>query len=156
MVDYYGLPRHGAGAWPGRNAAATMPFQGKAPAVEDAIAADIAASYGDSRITERFVPYVVMHEFEGLLFSDCAAFGRGIGRTDLTPAFQTIRAAFQTPEEIDDSAITAPSKRIEQLLPRYEKPLFGNLAALEIGIDALERECPLFRRWLDRLRAVAR
>jgi hypothetical protein len=37
------------------------------------------ATYQGGRFDpRRFVPFVVMHEFEGLLFSDCAAFSRGI------------------------------------------------------------------------------
>ena len=64
----------------------------------------------------RFVPYVMMHEFEALLFSDCDAFARGIFRPELGTDFQRIRDAFDSPEEIDDSPITAPSKRIELLV----------------------------------------
>ena len=102
----------------------------------------------------RFVPYVMMHEFEALLFSDCAAFGRGIGRPDLDSAFQEIRDAFGNPEEIDDSPETAPSKRVERLVRGYEKPLLGTLAALEIGLATMRRECPHFGSWLDRLKQL--
>ena len=99
----------------------------------------------------RFVPYVMMHEFEGLLFSDTTRFAHGIGRPELSPKFQAIRDAFATPEEINDSPITAPSKRIVNLVPGYEKPLMGTLAVLEIGLDAIREECPLFRAWIERL-----
>ena len=83
--------------------------------------------------------------------SDCAAFGRGIGRPDLSGDFQQIQDAFENPEEIDDSPETAPSKRVERLVRGYEKPLLGTLAALEIGLVAIRRECPHFGSWLDRL-----
>ena len=36
-------------------------------------------------------------------------------------------------------------------MPNYQKPLMGNLAALEIGIHAIRRECPHFEEWLKRL-----
>ena len=97
----------------------------------------------------RFVPYVMVHEFEALLFSDCAAFARGIGRPQLGEDFQRIRDAFASPEEIDDSPMTAPSKRIEALVPGYQKPLLGTLAALEIGLGTMRNECPHFGSWLD-------
>jgi hypothetical protein len=45
---------------------------------------------------------------------------------------------------IDDSPVTAPSKRVARLVRRYEKPLFGTLAALEIGLPTIRRECPHF------------
>lgn len=148
MVDFYALPQAGSRAWPGRAAAAELPFPQKAAAVETALRADIEAGMGDGFDTGRFLPYVIMHEFEGLLFSDCAAFGRGIGRDDLIPEFQRIRDQFATPEEINDSPVTAPSKRVEGLVMGYEKPLHGTLAALEIGLHAIRAECPHFSAWL--------
>src|SRR6266478_3806313 len=76
MVDYYALPQAGPSAWPGRAEAAQKPFEQKPGAVESAIAADIGAEMGGTFNACRFIPFVVMHEFEGLLFSDCAAFSR--------------------------------------------------------------------------------
>ncbi len=151
MVDYYGLPQTGVRAWPGRAIAATLPVPQKAEVVQDALRQDIGAAMGGGFDPARFVPFVVMHEFEGLLFSDCTRFATGIGRPDLASRFQEIRAEFATPEEINDSPITAPSKRVEGLIPGYEKPLLGTLAALEIGLDAIRAACPHFRRWLAEL-----
>ena len=98
----------------------------------------------------------LFHEFEGLLFSNCDAFDKGIGRTDLIPAFQEIRGEFSTPEEINDSPVTAPSKRVEKLVEGYEKPLHGTLAVLEIGLETIRGECPHFRAWLAQLAAAAK
>lgn len=151
MVDYYALPQTGDRAWPGRSLTGDLPFEQKAPTVENALTADLAAEMGDSFYPNRFIPFVMMHEFEGLLFSNCERFGKGIGRPDLTPHFQAIRNQFATPEEINDSPETAPSKRVEGLVPGYEKPLLGALAAIEIGLDAIRAECPHFNAWLTRL-----
>lgn len=151
MVDFYALPQTGERAWPGRADAAQLPFQQKAISVESALLADICREMGGGFNQNRFVPYVMMHEFEGLLFSDTSRLGRGIGRPDLSPQFQAIRDQFATPEEINDSPHTAPSKRIINLVPGYEKPLMGTLAVLEIGLDAIRQECPLFRGWIERL-----
>ena len=147
MVDYYGLPQ----TWPGRKAAGGIAFAQKAKTVEDALLADIGQEMGSAFNPDRFIPYVMMHEFEAMLFSDCERFGRGIGRVDLVQPLQTIRDQFVSPEEIDDSPHTAPSKRIEHLVLGYQKPFMGNLAALEIGIHAIRRECPHFGEWLERL-----
>ncbi len=153
MVDYYGLPQLGPAAWPGRGAAGTLPFPQKATTVHDALHADICKEMGVGFDASRFAPYVMMHEFEALLFSDCARFSQAIGRADLAQQFQAIRDAFPTPEEIDDSPTTAPSKRVETLVPGYQKPLLGTLAALEIGLTAIRADCPHFRSWLERLEA---
>jgi hypothetical protein len=154
MVDYYGLPMQKGRAWPGREKAALLRSELRAACVEDAVRADIAAKLGDAR---RFVPFVVMHEFEGLLFSDCAAFSRGIARPDLEADFQSIRNQFPTPEDINDSVTTAPSKVVENLVPGYkrQKPLLGVLAVLEIGLTRIRQECRHFDEWLTRLESAA-
>jgi hypothetical protein len=155
MVDYYGLPATGGRAWPGRLAAKTLPFAKKAITVEAALLTDVNAALEPRSPPDRFLPFVIMHEFEALLFSDCERFGEGIERPDLVPSFQAIRDQFASPEEINDSAATAPSKRVEALVPGYEKPLLGALAVLTIGLDALRRECPHFGAWLTLLEARA-
>lgn len=149
MADYYALPQSGPRAWPGRAASAG------ATAVETALRECIASRMGSGFDRGRFLPLVMMHEFEAMLFSDCEAFGTAIGRPDLIPGFQAVRDGFENPEDIDDSPETAPSKRIEALFPAYQKVLMGTLAALEIGLDRIRAECPHFRGWLERLEARA-
>ena len=53
--------------------------------------------------------------------------------------------------EIDDSRTTAPSKRIEALVPGYQKPVMGTLAAQEIGLQTMREACPHFGQWIARL-----
>ncbi len=148
MVDYYALPRQGDRAWPGRDTAGTLPFSQKAITVENALLVDVCNELGDRFDSRRFIPFVMMHEFEGLLFSDCEGFSRGIGRPELEDEFQAIRDQFASPEEINDSPITAPSKRVEGLVTGYNKPLLGTLAILEIGLNTIRAECPHFHSWL--------
>ncbi len=151
MVDYYGLPRTGTAAWPGRAEAAELPVGDRAEAIEERLVVSVAEEMGAAFDRNRFVPYVMMHEFEALLFSDCAAFARAIDRPHLREALQEIRDAFANPEEIDDSPNSAPSKRVETLVARYQKPWMGTLAALAVGLDAMRDACPHFGRWLNRL-----
>jgi hypothetical protein len=148
MVDYYGLPQ----TWPGRERSRSLrSIEDKAKCVQDAARDEVFAEMGASFNAARFVPFVVMHEFEGLLFSDCGSFSRGISRPDLEGGFQQIRDRFNTPEEINDSPVTAPSKRVGDLVPGYEKPLLGVLAVLEIGLSRIRAECPHFDGWLREL-----
>jgi len=151
MVDYYALPQSGDRAWPGRAEAGNLAFSDKAVTVEKAIHADILNALGAGFNPNRFIPFVTMHEFEGLLFSDCAAFSQGIERPELVSAFQAVRNQFGTPEEINDSPMTAPSKRVAELVVGYQKRLHGTFAAQEIGLVAIRRECPHFNDWLSRL-----
>lgn len=151
MVDYYALPKSGAGAWPGRAEASMAEAKQKAITVEQALATDIAIEMGADFFPNRFIPFVMIHEFEGLLFSDCAAFGRAVGKPELQPELQKVRDAFESPEDINDSPTTAPSKRVRQLIPNYEKPLMGTLAIIEIGLEQVRAQCPHFNEWLQRL-----
>ena len=151
MVDYYGLPSQGTRRWPGRADAAALSFPERAAHIEDAIRSDVINLMGSGFNPIRFIPYVMMHEFEAMLFSDCARFAQAIDRPDLSDRFQQIKEGFNTPEEIDDSPETAPSKRIIDLLPSYQKPLDGTAAASTIGLAVIHRECPHFGQWLTRL-----
>jgi Domain of unknown function (DUF4276) len=156
MVDYYGMPTSLDGGWPGRLAASKLPLARRGSAVEAAIAQKVADEMGSSFDRRRFVPCVMMHEFEGLLFSDCVALAQALGRPDLAPELQAIRNQFQSPEEINDSPTTAPSKRIQDLMPRYEKPLFGSLAVRRIGLTTIAQECRHFGSWINRLEELGR
>ena len=69
MVDYYGLPKSGPGAWPGNLEASALSPNLRAESVESAMHEDVSAAIGDAFDARRFVPFVVMHEFEALLFS---------------------------------------------------------------------------------------
>lgn len=154
MVDYYRMRSSGPNAWPGRHDAARMAFEQRAVTVENALKNDLLEAGGDDNV-RRFVPYVAMHEFEGMLFSDCTKFADGIGHPNLAPEFQAIRDRFDSPEAINDSEETAPSRRIAGLLPEYDKPFHGVLAALRVGIDRIIAECPHFREWMRRLDLLA-
>ena len=112
----------------------------------------ISRSWNQSRV----FPYVQMHEFEGLLFTDVRAFAAVPSATPETiETLESIHSGFATPEDINDSSDTAPSKRIERLLPRYQKVVHGPDIAAAIGLEAIREECPRFNEWLSRLESLA-
>ncbi len=150
LFDYYGLPAD----FPGKSEGATLTaVTDKHTRVVQALSSWSADLLG-SQPASRFIPYVQMYEFEGLLFSDPSRMAKAIGCSDAEEALRKIRSDFSTPEWINDSPNTAPSKRIEKLYPAYDKPEHPLLAALEIGLDAIRRECQLFDAWVKRLEAV--
>ena len=151
IVDYYALPDD----WPGRSSAhGIVSPDERAAHVEQALISGISCELGDRFDIRRFQPLVMMHEFEALLFSDPSQFAVSVGRPNLAAKLIEIRNAFVTPEDINDSVETAPSKRIQGLFPEYEKPLYGVIAALEIGLEAMRRECQHFNSWLSQLEAI--
>jgi len=150
LFDFYHLPLK----FPGMAAAeAITDIRGKHRAVMDALSSWAEGKWGPDTAA-RFLPYVQMHEFEALLFSEPEAFALAIGQPHLADSFQQIRSKFANPEEINDDPNTAPSKRIESLYKGYAKPSAPILAATEIGLDTIRRECRLFDVWLLRLEAL--
>lgn len=100
----------------------------------------------------RFLPYVQLHEFEGLLFSDIAAFR--VSFTDSEADFEAIEGAmsqFETPEDINNSPETAPSKRLINAIPGYNKIVYGSILTELIGIEKIRNKCPLFNEWVTKL-----
>jgi hypothetical protein len=95
-----------------------------------------------------------MHEFEAMLFSDCDALAGAIQKPSLAASFQSILAEFGCPEAINDGIETAPSKRILQLAPEFDKLLHGSIAATRTGLDKIRAACPHFNQWLDKLESL--
>jgi len=106
---------------------------------------------------ERFIPHIQPHEFEGLLFADVQALSSTEPRwANYLEKLQAVRNQFETPEHINDSYETKPSRRLESLLrPGYKKVRHGPLAAGRVTLATMEAECPHFQSWMAKLRALA-
>ena len=150
MFDLYGLETGFPGTIPHTNLVATP----KALHIEKAILREIVSIVPDSRAEERLIPYLQVHEYEGLLFSDTTSLAVSLRRPDLSARLAQIRNLVNTPEDINDDPNTAPSKRIAGIYPQYDKKIEGTLAAQRIGIDRMVAECPHFRDWINRLAAL--
>jgi hypothetical protein len=145
MIDYYALPED----FPRPvSPQGSLPIHQWVPQLEQALSDDIHDS--------RFVPYIQLHEFEALLFSDVEKTASVLGATSQQLAqLRLIRDGFETPEHINDSPETAPSKRLLKLFPSYDKPVFGSLALGRIGLAAIRQSCPHFAGWLHRLESLS-
>ena len=127
-------------------------FRGKGTRSPDGLVQAIRDRIG-RRDDESVFPYVQVHEFEGLLFSDVDAF-QAVFHDAPVDDLRSIRSAFHTPEDINDDAMTAPSKRIGKLIRSYRKRLHGPMVAIEIGLERIRRECVRFDEWLRRLESL--
>lgn len=143
MLDFYGLPSE----TPGKNLACGQDIYFNVKLVEDAIGQDIGMS--------NFIPNLMMHEFEALLFSEpeCFQFS-DISQNNLNE-LKDIAAHAETPEHINNSPETAPSKRILRIYPQYNKVIDGYNIAKEIGLDTMRAKCKHFDEWLNGLEAEA-
>jgi hypothetical protein len=151
MIDYYGL---GLG-FPGTPLPPHLGNLQKVEYIERAIKDDICARLPDFRPDVRLIPYLSLHEYEALLFSDPDAFAQALRQPKLAYHFHRVRDDFPTPEDIDDSLESAPSKRVIAIYSAYRKVIEGTLAAKAVGIDRMRQECEHFRHWLERIEALA-
>ena len=143
MMDYYGLPND----FPG--------LDGHVPdAHEQVVRLELALQQDID--APNFIPNLMLHEFEALLFSAPEKFAEWLDDQALLAPMAAIRAAFATPEHINNSPQTAPSKRILTLVPHYKKTVDGPLIAEDIGLDAIRAQCPHFNNWIERLLALPR
>lgn len=142
LYDLYHLPMD----FPGQNTRPASNGRDKALHLEQAFQQDINSL--------RFHPHLQVHEFEAFLFVAPIRTAELFPERDFTNEIQRIREEFPTPEDINDNPQTAPSKRILELYPNYEKPLYGTLAVLQIGLDLIRGECPHFNSWLTWLEGL--
>lgn len=100
----------------------------------------------------RFIPYIQLHEFEGLLFSDIMAFKESFDESEANLyEIESVMTQFDTPEDINNSPATAPSKRLIVAIPGYNKIVYGSILAELIGIEKIRSKCPLFDEWISTL-----
>jgi hypothetical protein len=144
MFDFYGLPTE----FPGKASMPAGDCYSRVAHVEEEFRKDINH--------DKFIPYLVLHEFEGLMFSMPEVIAEMFPERNARRRLQAIRDTFNSPEEINDNPTTAPSKRLKQIFgSTYQKTLHGPLITGAIGLDVLRRECPNFNDWLARLEALA-
>ncbi|OCB02195.1 hypothetical protein BBC27_14155 [Acidithiobacillus ferrivorans] len=151
LLDLYGLDT----TFPGFEEAKAKPdLDSRVNHLNTALANELVA-YVDCR-PERFIAHIQPYEFEGLLFSDPHALAQTEPGWQASLAKLTeVRAAFPTPEHINDSYETKPSRRLEQLLqPGYKKTRHGPLAAKLVSLATMENECPHFHGWMESLRRL--
>lgn len=106
----------------------------------------------DEELRPRFIPYIQLHEFEALLFSDISVFNRNFTSDELD--FHSLEQAIknvETPEEINNGPATAPSERLKKAIKGYDKVVYGACLASEIGLDTIREKCQLFNEWIEKL-----
>lgn len=108
--------------------------------------------------SEKFLPYIQLHEFETFLFVDSEVTVNNLlncKKSQLKLKLDSILAEFQyNPELVNNSPQTAPSKRIIKMHPAYQKPLVGTFVCQALGIDKIRNKCKHFSEWLDKIECI--
>lgn len=150
MFDLYGLPT----GFPNFDQANKLsdPYL-KVKYLEDSFAGDID--------DHRFIPYIQLHEFEALIFTDLREtyiyFPQNDQyKKDIDRLFVECNRKYPSPELINENIATAPSKRLEKVIPNYKK-LKTSLATqviAKIGLVKIREKCPHFDRWVTQLEGL--
>lgn len=137
--DFPGLDEHGSDADTARRCCA--------------LEAALAAVFDDCR----FIPYVQRHEFEALVLAALPSLRELLDAQDDLAGLTALEAIVATtaPEDIDDGAESAPSKRLFEHLPGFSKTVHGPLATGDTGLAGLREQCPRFDAWVSRLETLS-
>ena len=151
MFDYFRIDSN----WPGKaevrrqiRNGTTLTASRKAEIIETATLNEIVRSFSGYDPEERFVPYIEMHEFEALLFSDADILAEKTGIA--LSQIKGVLDEYTNPEEIDDDPKKAPGKRLGALKSGYRKVAMGKAVSEAIGIRAIRNQCPHFNNWLTK------
>ncbi|MDY0288312.1 MAG: DUF4276 family protein [Sphaerochaeta sp.] len=144
FIDYYGISE-----WPGLDLVSqkSLPTQ-IAKTINEATKAQVVSLFSNQNVAMRFIPFIAVHEFEALLFSDTRILADQLGiRESLV---KEVILECGSPEAINNSPLTAPSKRLDawSTQGKFLKTTMGISIAEEIGIDKIRSKCPLFDNWL--------
>ena len=146
LIDLYGLQND----FPGYNTTKGLQPYERVTSMEGQLKADLGFY--------KFIPYIQLHEYEALLYSDTVIMEEWLGLYNSLPnhCFTKIKksAPNSNPELINESPATAPSKRIIAICNSYDKINDGILILKEIGLDRLRSECTHFNDWLTQLEAL--
>ncbi len=149
LIDYYGIQdKHNFPNWSNLNQIKDK-FN-RLDQLESAMKNDI-----DDVIQNRFIPYIQLHEFEGLLFINVEAFK--IIPDILDSAINSIKEIINNhhnPETINDNTETAPSKRLKYIIPGYNKILHSHLIIEKTGLANIQAKALRFNNWMNLLKSI--
>ena len=138
FIDYYGLPPD----FPGLDTAISDPYQ----RVEY-----IEKEFGEALGNSRFLPFVMLHEFEAFCFVDPSVTAEFMEREEKASELTATSHQASGPEKINQQPETHPAQRIKASFPLYDKVIDGVAIAELIGVDKLRDACPHFKSWLDQI-----
>jgi hypothetical protein len=146
MIDLYGLPSD----FPRKTQAPSDPYE-KVCFLEEVLAEEIQ--------DERFIPYIMLHEFEALLLTKTGLKiikeRAQVGESNaLWKKLLKDLERVETPERLNDDTNSHPSARIEKIWPRFKKTMDGVGILEEVPWEELCAACPHFGDWIRKLEAL--
>lgn len=100
-----------------------------------------------------FIPYIQLHEFEALLFTNLDVLAEEYFDYDIKSLRECLENQ-NNPELINNGVETSPSKRILKCIPDYDKATMGVSILTKIGVDELCRSCKHFSEWIEKIKKL--
>lgn len=153
MLDYYGLPNDFPGV---ANINGTIGARQNVGNIESLFESDILSSFQPGIFSGHFVPNIMCHEFESLIFVDPNQLLNYYPerQVEVQNLCQQLVACGGDPELVNNSPVTAPSKRILAEISEYDKATAGALVTMDIGLDVLRQKCSHFDAWISKLESL--
>lgn len=142
VVDYYGLPAD----FPGMNTRPLGHPRTRVAHVEQAWSAMVD--------DVRFVPHLVLHEYEAWVYADPPACAWIFEDPALPATLVTIRDRAGEPEMINERPNQTPARQLSRAYRGYRKPLHGPMAVAAIGLATVRSMCPHAAAWLDHIETL--
>lgn len=109
----------------------------------------------DINLRDRFIPFLLLHEFEALVFSDKNCILNQLPPNDINiPELDRVFDNFSNPEDINSGKQTSPSHRLLKIIKGYDKVIYGNIIIEKIGIDRIRNKALRFNNWLNILEKI--
>lgn len=152
MIDFYRLPSD----FPGyQELESQLSHIEQVCLLEEALKANIEET--QDRKFDNLIPFIQLHEFEALIFSSIEGFDTLFEKSEIRyKEIKSIIDRYPNPEDINNGPNTAPSVRLIQLIPGYDKVLYGVGMLKNIGMNVVIDKCPHFREWIYKLMIALR
>lgn len=150
FIDYYGLyAKHSFPDW--EPAERIQDKNARMDTLETGMHGDI-----DDSLRYRFIPYLQLHEFEGLLFNDINIIYGQIPPDDLIgkPELEKTFADFENPEMINNDKESSPSHRLKRIIKGYNKVIYATILAETIGLERIRNKSPRFHQWINKIESI--
>lgn len=119
-------------------------------------------AWSDAVGSQRFIPYIQLHEFESLVF--CGLDYLKLMYKECDKNIDKLKSVLEevgNPELVNDKPDSAPSKRIIKAIEgdkktryNYDKPKSGKYVTKMVGIEQLRAQCRHFNEWIEILISI--
>ena len=139
FFDFYGFLK----VFPFKKEIDSIGCYGRVEQTEEMFGADLNSS--------KFLPYLNLHEYEMIYFIDYEITKKVLDDNIDRNKLRRIIDKYENIEEINEDPSNAPSKRLKNICPSYEKIYHSQLITQELSIGMIKNKCIHFKKWIENI-----